>query len=417
MAPTRNGSTPRSQLTTELGDTGLARTGGVPREEYLRELQGPRGMKALREMRHDPICGAMMTLTETKLRATPYTLEPPADPDTGAVAPQAEQAAEFVSQALEALGGWDDHLAEVVDEATYGFALFEIVYERRDGRLTWAKFAPRAQTSIDRWEFDEHGTPLAAWQQPEIGHQVRLPLDKMLHYRTSRRLNDPQGHSLLRLAYRPWYFRKRLEEVEAIGYERDATGVPLIRIPGKHIKDDPDGVLASWTKVGEELRQDERAYVMVPSDRDPTSGEYTYIVELMSSPGQGRDPQQAIERWARWATVGILADVMLIGHEAVGSHALAEAKIDLLDNVLQSVADQIAETFTSQGIRTLTALNGIPAEHTPKLKAGEVGKLTLSETAEYAERLAKAGLLLPDPELERHLRDRAGFPDADTEQL
>ena len=42
---------------------------------------------------------------------------------------------------------------------------------------------------------------------------------------------NPEGRRILRDAYRAWYFKKRLEEFEAIGVERDLAGMPVGKVP------------------------------------------------------------------------------------------------------------------------------------------------------------------------------------------
>jgi hypothetical protein len=39
-----------------------------------------------------------------------------------------------------------------------------------------------------------------------------IPIEKSLLFRTSIAKGNPEGVSLLRTAYRSWYFKKRLEE-------------------------------------------------------------------------------------------------------------------------------------------------------------------------------------------------------------
>jgi hypothetical protein len=414
------------QLTAELGDTGLARSGGVVREEFLRELHGTKGARTYREMAdNDAICGSMIQLVETKLRGCSYSVQPADD------TPAAAEVADFVSGCLDDMShSWDDHLAEVVELATYGWSFHEVVYKLRrgdradvpsafnDGRLGWRKLPVRAQETLHCWEFDDAGGVQAMQQRVDGRIIPPIPIDKAILYRTTRRRNNPEGRSVLRRAYRSWWFRKRLEEVEAIGSERDLTGIPKMRVPARVMgaaSSEDAAAKASWEAIGEGLRVDETAYVMIPSERDQ-HGHPMYDVELMSSPGnKTTDLSGQIERWARYAAMAVLADVILLGHEKVGSYALAATKVDMFDAGLQSVADGIAGTFTNYAVKRLVALNGWRPELCPNLVAGQVGHLTLTEIAEYAEKLARGGLLLPDPELERFLRSKAGMPDPDAE--
>ena len=76
----------------EIGDTGLQRGYGTLAEEFLRELQGPRGMRVYREMsRNDAIIGAMLFAIEQLARQVKWLVEP---------ARKGEQASERVAALL-----------------------------------------------------------------------------------------------------------------------------------------------------------------------------------------------------------------------------------------------------------------------------------------------------------------------------
>jgi hypothetical protein len=59
---------------------------------------------------------------------------------------------------------------------------------------------------------------------------------------------NPEGQSMLRTAYRPWFFKKRLEEFEAIGVERDLAGLPVAKVPSR-LHERPAGQLGQVQDV------------------------------------------------------------------------------------------------------------------------------------------------------------------------
>ena len=63
-----------------------------------------------------------------------------------------------------------------------------------------------------------------------------IPIERSLLFRGKQSKGNPEGISMLRGAYRPWFFKKRLEEFEAIGVERDLAGMPMARVPSDYIK-------------------------------------------------------------------------------------------------------------------------------------------------------------------------------------
>ena len=58
-----------------------------------------------------------------------------------------------------------------------------------------------------------------------------IPMSKALLFRTKSRKNNPEGRSILRNAYRSWYFKRRIQEIEGIGIERDLAGLPVMHGP------------------------------------------------------------------------------------------------------------------------------------------------------------------------------------------
>lgn len=414
MAP-RPQNNRKQAPTSELGAVGTQIYGGYVREEFLTELQGSRGAKLFREMRtNDPICGAMIYAFETKIKSTPFKLK---------ASEGGEEVKGFVQECLDDMDwSWRDHLSDAVEFLTYGYSVHEIVYKLRDGkgskfddmRIGWKKMPIRAQESIVRWEVELNGDIKGFHQLTPQGVGAYIPMDKALHYRTTRKRNNPEGFSILRTSYRPYYNKKRLEDLEGIGAERDLTGIPKIRVPANVIQGaDEQSVSArnEWIKVGQGLKVDEQAYVMIPSNRD-NNGEYLYDLDLISAPGNRQvNLSQPIERYARQMAMTVLADIILLGHERVGSYAMAETKADLLNAGIQAFVDDIAEEFTRSAIKRLVVLNGWDEALAPTMEAGQVSNLSTIELGTLLATLSGAGAnLLPDPVLQDYLRQRAGLP-------
>lgn len=402
----------------ELGAIGTQIHGGYVREEFLTDLQGARGAKIFKEMRHnDPICGSMIYAFETKIRAATFKLK---------AAEGGEEVKNFVQECMDDMDwSWRDHISDAVEFLTYGYSVHEIVYKLRDGngskfsdgRIGWKKLPIRTQESVQRWEIDLKGDILGFHQLTPQGVSAYIPMEKAIHYRTTRKRNNPEGWSILRTSYRPYANKKRLEDLEGIGAERDLTGIPKIRVPANVIQGaDEQSVSArnEWIKVGQGLKVDEQAYVMLPSNRD-SNGEFLYDLELIAAPGNRQvNLTQPIERYARQMAMTVLADVILLGHERVGSYAMAETKSDLLNAGIQSFVDDLAEEFTRSAIKRLVVLNGWDERLAPYLEAGQVSNLSTIELGTLLATLSGAGAnLLPDKVLQDYLRQRAGLPTGD----
>jgi len=147
---------------------------------------------------------------------------------------------------------WMDFIVEALSMFIYGWAWHEIVYKVRnsknskypDGRIGWAKLPIRSQNSWNGWVYDENDPDnLIGMEQLDsnaMNKVVVIPYEKSLLFRTKSYRNSPEGVSLLRTAYRSWIFKKRIEEIEGIGIERDLAGLPVINVPEDIDIWDPD---------------------------------------------------------------------------------------------------------------------------------------------------------------------------------
>ena len=101
---------------------------------------------------------------------------------------------------------------------------------------------------------------------------------------------EKEIESILRNAYRSWYFKRRIQEIEAIGIERDLAGLPVIHAPENlEIWDsqDPDmvkinGALITMVK---NLRRNESEGLVLP---------HGYEAELLSTGGTRQFDTNAI---------------------------------------------------------------------------------------------------------------------------
>jgi hypothetical protein len=282
----------------------------------------------------------------------------------------------------------------------------------------WRKLAPRAQDSLDEWIFDETGGVQAFQQRPAPSYQLlTIPIEKLLLFRTESKKNNPEGSSLLRRAYVPYYYAKRIRQIEGIGIERDLAGLPVVRVPSSVIAKGGTA-LAAYKDLVTNVRRDEQEGIVLPSDRD-ASGNPLYELSLLSTGGKRNfDTSQIIGRYQKDIAVSLFADFVLMGHEKVGSYALADVKSGVFAVALGGWMDAICAVFSRHAIPRLMALNGWPAELSPKMTHGSIGNIDLAAIGQYVTALAGAGFdLLMVPELQDHLLKLAELPTLEVEEV
>jgi hypothetical protein len=225
-------------------------------------------------------------------------------------------------------------------------------------------------------------------------------------------------NSILRNAYRPWFFKSRLEEVEAIGMERDLAGLPIAWVPASMLADGATPAETATLGVIKNLvatiKRDEQDGVVFPLSYDE-HGNKRYDLTLLSTGGRRQfDTDGVISRYDQRIAMSVLADFILLGHENVGSFALGSSKIDLFGTALGTFLDEVAAVFNRYALPRLMELNDIEFELQPMLSHADVKHVDLTEIAAYLQSLATAGMpLFPDPGLEEHLRTIANFPEHD----
>ncbi|BBK44034.1 hypothetical protein STVA_40540 [Allostella vacuolata] len=411
----------------ELGRSGLRAWSGLVREEFLPELQGPRGVAAYREMAaNDPVVGAVLFAVEMTLRGVPWSVEP-----AGREAAQREGARFLESVRDDMSHGFEDFLVEVLGMLVHGWAWFEIVWKRRlgdpaapaarsrfpDGRVGIRKLALRGQETLLRWEFDAAGGIRGMWQAPapDAPQPVFIPIEKSLLFRTTAAKGNPEGRSILRNAYRPWYFKKRLEEGEAIGYWRALGGLPVARIPARFMaagaSAEERALFADFQRIVRDTQVDERAGLVLPSDRDEHGHPYFEFGLLGAPSGQSVPIREAIVDRSREIAMTALADFILLGRDGNGSYALARDKGDRFETALTAWLAAIAAVLNRHLVPRLWRINALPPATMPRLVPGRVGRVDAATLAGLVERLAAAGVpLFPDDSLARFLRTAAGLP-------
>lgn len=418
---------PRPDL-SEFGTTGLRRSGGYINEEFLPNLRGSRAAMVYREMAdNDAVVGAILFSMDKIITRLDWHVEESGDSKSQIAA------AEFIEECLHDMSdSWDSTLSSILSMLVFGFSYHEIVYKKRggytndpktrskfnDNRIGWRKWAIRAQETLNHWLIDEDGGIQGMVQMDPSGGGIRtIPIEKSLLFRTTTQKNNPEGRSMLRNAYRSWYFKKRIEEIEAIGIERDLAGLPVAYVPPEYLSSnasaDQQAVLTAVQNIVTNIKRNEQEGVVFPVVFDD-AGNRMFDLTLLSSGGSRQfDTDTVITRYDQRIAMTILSDFILLGHERVGSFSLGASKIDLWTMAVDSVAKSIAEVINQHAIPRLMRLNGFNDEDSPRIAYGEVSHVDLRELSEYISKLTAAGLLMPDERLEEFLREVAGLPAAE----
>jgi hypothetical protein len=402
----------------EIGTTGLRTSGGQILEEFVPRLSWPRAGSIYQEMSsNDPVITAILLCSRQLIRNVSWDVVP-ASKDTADI-----EAAEFLRECMEDMSTtWSDFIDDVFSFFEYGFSYHEIVYKKRegasnnpqrnskfsDGRIGWRKIPGRAQTSMQGWNINDVDGELYGMRQWTLKGSVEIPLSRSLLFRTTAARGNPEGRSFLRGAYRPWYFKKHFEEIEGIGVERDLAGLPVVKAaPGIDIfdKDNPKAVEAKTQALNlvSSIRRDRNEGVVLPDG---------WELKLLAS-GSSRqfDTNEIINRLDQRIAITMLADIVMLGADKVGSFALAKVKQSMLAACLQAQLNSVCDILNTIAVPRLFALNTFNVTKLPRFKTSPVVSPDLKELGDYIRALSGAKMpVFPDIDMENYLRKVANLP-------
>lgn len=411
----------------EVGATGLRRFSGFIFEEFLLELTGWKGVAVYKEMsQNDATVAGVLFAIRMLCRRVPWRVEP------ASTQPYDQEAADFVDTCMNDMSqNWVDTVDEILSMIVYGYSVHEIVYKRRcgdvfdptmrskhsDGRIGWRKLPIRSQDTIYRWQFDDHGGIQGVEQlAPPHYHHVTIPVEKMLLFRTQVTKNNPEGKSLLRGAYRSWYNKKFIENIEGIGIERDLAGLPCALVPAELLStgasQDQKNLLASIKDIVINIRRDAQEGVVFPMVYD-TNGKSMYELKLLSTGGQRQfDTDKIINRYDQRIAMTMLADFLFLGQNNVGSFALVDSRTNLFSTAIGAVLDMVSDVMNRFALPRLFELNDFKISEHPKITHGDLEAVDLDKIGKYINSLATAGFpLFPNDELEKWLMKVGNMPE------
>jgi hypothetical protein len=321
---------------------------------------------------------------------------------------------------------WEDVITDASTCMTYGWAWLEVVYKYRkgsetnvprfkskysDGLVGWRKMVLRHQSSFHEWIISEDDEIVGLRQLIPNTYDFRdIPMNKSLLFRTRVEANNPEGRSILRNAYRSWYFKKLMEELEAIGVERDLVGLPVINGPEDFdIEDEENAALASEINaLIYALRRDEQEGIFLPF------GFELHLLGEGSGVKRQFDVDRIINRYDKRIASVLLAQFIMLGMDRVGSFALSKNQNALFLTAVQGYLSKFASVLNRFEIPRLMYLNPkfrplIASDELPQFIPGKVTESDLEALSLFIDRLAKHGFLVPDEELSEDLLRVAGF--------
>lgn len=379
---------------SEIGGTGSSMWGNYLREEYNPELRGNLGLQIYDKMRRGDgqIRMALRTVKTPVLAARWYV--DPSSPSKRDV-----KIAEELSKNLfrDMTASWPLLLTEALNFLDFGWYAFEKVWAIRDDKVVLRKLAPRHPLDFEEWEEDEHGGPTSMrfYAPNGAAESVSIPIEKMVVFTFDKEAGNMEGISILRSAYKHWYFKEQLYKIDAIQKERHGIGIPVIKLPPGFSPSDK----TKAEELGRNLRTNEKAHIVLPPMWD---------IAMLKLEGQPVDCMTSIEHHNKMILSNILASFM--GEDGDSG----ESKQDMFLKGTRFIADIIRDAFNKWVFPELVRYNYGPNVEPPELKVRRIGETVDWRTLSFTLRnLVGAKIITVDEKLEDWIRDEVDAPRRD----
>lgn len=390
-----------AQVLQAVGTTGLKNLGGQIQEEYLTALKSwSREVKIYLEMRDDPVIGTLLDAIKLPLLAAEFDCTPAGDSKAD------EEAAVWLYDNLNGMKrqAWRSHVMDALEVLDFGFAIAVPVLEKReDGRLWLKSIEPRGQETLYNWDFSPEEPDKATafnQQDPDNGQFHNIPLERCLHFAFRGRKGNPQGRSLLRSLFKPWRILTDLQNLEAIGMERDVGGMPICELPEDPLEDsDMDAV----KKALKAMRIDEAMYLLVPHGAKVTP---------YAAGAKQYDSDRIINRYIKLILMRMFAQFLMLGMENAGTQALVQGSQDFFSLGVKAVQQEVLEIWNQQLVPFLFQFNSWKGlTGLPVITWSDPGKVDIKALLETYKLGLDAKTITPIRPDEEHVRALMDLPD------
>jgi len=313
---------------------------------------------------------------------------------------------------------WKEFLREALTYFDFGFSAFEIIWGYKNGELTVVDLSPRIQNSILRWRLSDGRRGISQIISNDLSNQTsyEIPIDKLLVFTNDKEGSDYTGRSMLRPAYGHWFYKNLLYKLGAMAIERYGVGIPVITIPEGSTDDERNEAI----EMGKQLRSNEKAYIIKPSDK--------WGIEILTPNGAplAGTLENLIDIHDRMISISVLAQFMNLGSTDSGSRALSQDQTDFFTQVVEEKAFYIAEQVNSQVINRIifNAFAGqidfaayIEQDLLPKLTFAPLGDVDYTEQATVMKTLYDMGIVKSENiPMNEHIRIMFDLPELTKEE-
>ena len=381
-----------------IGRTGLRSYGGIIHEQELPQLQNVLvRMRIFREMRLDLTIGILEQAITRVLLAADFATVPAGN------TPADQYAADLLLDIMNNMSvEWYEHVEDALEHLWFGFAITQIVLKQRsDGNIGLADLMPMGQEMTFRWGRQDSTGAISGVEMldPVTGSIYKLPAEKFLHFTDRGRKRNPEGEGMCLHVWRSWRFMTILQELEAIGIERDVGGMPVFTTVNKPSEAEKSDIL----EQAKAMRQDEEAGLILY--------EGTTVAPYQSA-NKMYDVRTVIENYA-WEILAYAGAQWLKLGEANGTQALVQGTTDMFGLYLRAIQERLLSVWHKQLVPTLAMFNPrlVTPNGTPKITWADPGVPDVKAILETYSSGVNSGVITPVTADEVHIRSILDLPE------
>jgi hypothetical protein len=437
--------TPTINIEHGVSGTEVQFGGVVDADEYLPELSGAAGLKMYDKMRRsDAQVRASLQIIKLPLQAAVWQAVPPENGDG------IDQAvADFVNSSVvddDALAdSWQFVLRHILLQLDFGFSVMEKVWrvdEQHYFRLK--RLAPRLPRTIYAFDQARDGTIVRLWQYAPVNNAVPDPIPQgngngsgygSSLYRTATAPRPPvvtyqylaipgecacvftheregdnhQGISLLRSAYRSWFYKDLIYHLDGVRLDRYGVGVPVAELSPEHTLDDTD--LEDLAETLQDLRSNERVWMIAPP------GVRYRIMAPEGGGGASASAQSLVEHHDTMIARNVLASFMTMGQDQHGTLGFGSRLTDLFISSLYGVSAAITADLKRTVVKPLCDLNfDMTNREYPSVVVRDLESENIEAMMKVLLQGVQGTMITPDDDLEAMLRKTLKLPPLPEEQ-
>lgn len=227
------------------------------------------------------------------------------------------------------------------------------------------KLAPRPASTITKFNYDDNGGPVSVQhnqlKQDGTTNEVTIPIDKLLIFTFDKNGGNLEGESILRSAYKHWWYKEAFYNIDAIQKERHAVGVPDIELPPGYTPQDK--TIAH--ELGKNLRTNEKSYIVrVPGMTVGFAELHSNLVNVLESANHHDN----------MIMKNLMVQFLNLGIEGTGGgRATGATAADMFLKSMRYIANYICDCFNLYLIPQLVAYN-FQTDQFPVMKVRNIGE-------------------------------------------